>query len=709
MHPAAYYPFDPEPVRAEQADGLDPLIRLWILRILVPLGGMNDLLRHSFDTPNLLVKLGLPPESLDGTESAQRAKDAHTAVGRLWKRAERTAAKAAVPATLRSNIQRLQALLQLSPTECRILEFACLIHTVRDLDDAADHLGPLQTHKVQQVLERILDLPQADVKLALSPTGQLVRSGLLNVTGHGSSLLRVKLDLLGDHFADTMLASDVDPMALLKGVVIPSLPARLQLEDYPHLGLNLQMLTAYLQESLAQQKPGVNILLYGPPGTGKTELTRTLAQSMGCALYEASTEDEDGDPINGTSRLRAYRVAQRFLERRQVMILFDEIEDVFGGAHPSSFLSSLFQQFDKGQQNKGWVNKALEANPVPTFWLTNAIHMLDPAYIRRFDFVLEMPVPPLRVREKMAATALGARTDAATLRALASSEDMAPAVLTRATSVLQTLQTHIPAEQSNTALLQLVNNTLQAQGHARVKASDPSRLPDLYDPAVIHTDTDVAAMVAGIERAGSARLCLYGPPGTGKTAYARWLAQQLGRPLLVKRSSDLLDKYVGESEKHIAGAFRQAENDDAVLLIDEVDSFLQDRRGAARSWEVTQVNEMLTQMESYSGVFIATTNLMDGLDPAALRRFDLKVRFDYLTPAQAWTLFQRQCQALGLPEPDAVLRQNVQRLRPLAPGDFAAVVRRHRFQPLKHARDLLQALEDECALKSDHHAAIGFI
>ena len=93
--------------------------------------------------------------------------------------------------------------------------------------------------------------------------------------------------------------------------------------------------------------------------------------------------------------------------------------------------------------------------------------------------------------------------------------------------------------------------------------------------------------------------------------------------------------WVGGSEKNIAKAFKDAVDDKALLLIDEVDSFLQNRQGASRSWEVTSVNEMLTQMEQFPGIFIASTNMMHGLDQAALRRFDLKVRFDYLLPEQA--------------------------------------------------------------------------
>src|SRR5690606_31926520 len=117
-------------------------------------------------------------------------------------------------------------------------------------------------------------------------------------------------------------------------------------------------------------------------------------------------------------------------------------------------------------------------------------------------------------------------------------------------------------------------------------------------------------------------------------------------------------------------AFRQAEQQGALLLIDEVDSFLQDRRKAQRSWEASMVNEMLTCMESFPGVFIASTNLIDGLDQAALRRFDLKVKFDFLRHEQAWELLCRHCARLGLPAPPVCLQANMRKLDRLTPGDY---------------------------------------
>jgi len=166
--------------------------------------------------------------------------------------------------------------------------------------------------------------------------------------------------------------------------------------------------------------------------------------------------------------------------------------------------------------------------------------------------------------------------------------------------------------------------------------------------------------------------------------------------------------YVGGNEKNIAGAFAQAQEEGAVLLIDEVDGFLQDRRGAQRGWEVSMVNEMLTQMESFPGVFVASTNLMEGLDPASFRRFDLKVKFDFLRTGQAIELLRRHCADNALPAPTAADEGRLSGLQALTPGDFAAVRRQHRFRPVTSANAWVVALEAECDLKTGPKRAIGF-
>ncbi len=108
-------------------------------------------------------------------------------------------------------------------------------------------------------------------------------------------------------------------------------------------------------------------------------------------------------------------------------------------------------------------------------------------------------------------------------------------------------------------------------------------------------------------------------------------------------------------------------------------------------------------------MFIASTNLMDGLDQAARRRFDLKVKFDFLQPQQAWALLCAQCERMQLPAPSDAERAQLARLHSLTPGDFAVVVRQSRFRPVRSAASLIAALEAECAVKQGAGRSMGFV
>jgi transitional endoplasmic reticulum ATPase len=680
---------------------LSPTLELWILRILVPLGVHRSFVnQHDFSVDALAEALGLgdwiEPSGREFNPQAVRAE-----LRKKYQDAERKR-RVAGSSSLISNIARLQALVGLSETDCLVLEFAVSIHNDRLLDAAADGLGTLSTVKVFHVLSVVLDIPEREIRASLSPMGALARSGLVSVDRSGSNLLRGKLDLLSQKFADAISSSDADPVILLRDIVVAAGPAELELSDYGHVQPLLDVLRPYLKQALAVGRRGVNVYMHGDSGTGKSQLAKVLAQELGCELFEVASEDSDGDPVKGESRLRAFRAAQSFFAQRRALILFDEVEDVFHDA------DGFFLRKSIAQTRKAWINRMLEENLVPTLWLSNSIRGMDPAFIRRFDVVFELPVPPKRQRERILERSCADLVPVEARRRVAEAESLAPAVVTRAASVVRMIRDEVGDAKAASAFEHLIDTTLKAQGHGGLHQSEAVRLPGVYDPAFIHADADLAAVLAGLVASKSGRLCLYGPPGTGKTAFARWLAEQMGVVLVVKRASDLMSKWVGENEQNIAAAFAKAERDAGMLLIDEVDSFLQDRRGAQRGWEVSLVNEMLTQMESFGGVFIASTNLMEGLDPAALRRFDLKVKFDYLKPDQAAELLRRYCVDLGLalPQPGEIVR--VSRLDTLTPGDFAAVVQQGRFRALTSAAALVGALEAECVFKPSAKRAIGF-
>jgi len=224
-----------------------------------------------------------------------------------------------------------------------------------------------------------------------------------------------------------------------------------------------------------------------------------------------------------------------------------------------------------------------------------------------------------------------------------------------------------------------------------------------WNPALANTDIDLPRLeerLRASDQPPRLSFCLDGPAGTGKSAWARHLARQLGLPVAEKRASDLLSKWVGDTEQAIARAFADARAEGALLIFDEADSLLADRRNAARQWEVGQVNEMLTWMESHPLPFVCTTNLAESLDPATQRRFTFRIRFNWLRPDQlrlAW----RAHFAAPVPADVTVLEH-------LAAGDFANVARRLRALGQDDTPAILSELRRESEAKEGAARPIGF-
>ena len=675
-----------------------PIIQLWVLRILVNLNVHREFVNaHGVNHDTLSSMLDVDSSCIAFDVSTARDKLRH-----MLLKAEKQAGNTTISDSLSANLSRLAKLVGLNTSECRILEFAITIRAEQFLDDIADGLGLLSSLKLFRALAVILDLPEGEINIALSPQSLLSQSGLLTVDHSPNCTLGAKLDLLSYEFAELMLVSHADPTSFLRGTVSPASPGKLSLAHYGHIQPSIDILHPYLTAAIFNRRKGVNILLHGEAGTGKSQLARALAADLACELFEVSSENSRGNAIDGELRLRSFRAAQCFFAKYSALIVFDEIEDVFNDGDGLLGLNSI------AKKRKAWMNRMLEENALPTIWLSNCIYGMDRAFIRRFDMVIELPIPSKKQREGILKEECSDLIDSSTISRIAESDSLAPAVVTRAISVVRSIQHKIGKEKSSAALELLIGSTLVAQRHKPARNSDANRLPETYDPSFIHADADLASVADGIAQTKSGRLCLYGPPGTGKTAFGRWLSGQLDVPLLVKRASDLVAPFLGETEQNIARAFLEADQNGALLLIDEVDSFLQDRRGAQKSWEVSQVNEMLTQIESFSGIFIASTNLMDGLDQAALRRFDLKVKFDFLKQDQSKELLKRYCIQLAIAAPTEGQLHQLHRLDNLTPGDFAAVLRQSRFRPITSSGELIMALEAECRMKEGARASIGF-
>jgi SpoVK/Ycf46/Vps4 family AAA+-type ATPase len=204
-------------------------------------------------------------------------------------------------------------------------------------------------------------------------------------------------------------------------------------------------------------------------------------------------------------------------------------------------------------------------------------------------------------------------------------------------------------------------------------------------------------------------ILLSGPPGTGKTEFVKYLGETLKTKVVTCMGSDLLNCYVGETEQNIKKAFQRAADEKAILFLDEIDGLVQNRQMAHNSWEVTQVNEILHQMENFKGIMVGATNFVNNLDSAILRRFTFKMEFDFLSAEGKAIFFEKFFNS----KLNSEELQRLNTIQNLTPGDFRTI-RQSLFYLGEEVKNStrLQLLEQESATKkvffNKQEVKIGF-
>ena len=459
--------------------------------------------------------------------------------------------------TLDRNLDALCAALNLSEVDKKIIEFAVIVNEFAVLGEVFRPLGNMHIIAFYEVLGYIIGVPAAHVKEALHPESKLRQSNILEMRDRQDIRLDCVFRFFYIYFSTDMLNSQGDILEVFRSTFFKAGKSPLKFDDFRHIKVD----EAAIKSHILKADKGVNILLYGLPGAGKTEFVKMIAAELDRNLYEiASKSRYTDDNYSGEKRFLSLKTAGKVLNNERDIIMFDEIEDVFKGTE---------------RMSKALFNSTLESNNVPTFWITNDIDEIDNAYIRRFDMVIEFKIPPKFKRLEILKRYSNGQVSEELLKKLAKNRAITPALISGATKVVSNLS----CENKDETFKNLIKSSLKAQGFVTAKKKGKKdknkeiNLPQNYDVSLINASANLKELAKGIKESKNARLCLYGPAGTGKSAYAKFIVKSLNSKLIIKKASDLIDCYVGNTEKNIANAFKEAKDKNAVLVFDEIDSF----------------------------------------------------------------------------------------------------------------------------------------
>ena len=615
--------------RDQLMDGLDR-IRLLLERYIVrrpwprrnenPLEMLSDDLRWA------------NPNGIAARLTAQRA-------------AERRRAEAALFNEIELPVSQVQAAFSLSDLEVEFLLAAVAWQVDDGLSRAYsfawnDYLRIVPT--IGFLLDLVADGPESLASLRRSLfNGPLLRARLVHIVqpprgaDRADTLIHrhVRTDermlgwLLGEEVRDDGVGGleiviDREPSA-------PSLildePVRKSLENYPK----------YLRKSRKEPAP---LLLVGPTGAGKRTMACSLAIQLGlpflAARVEVETWDEQERQLKQDTRDRTLLEHLRIIARDARLLGalgYVELADpdtIFGRRHAAVVAEA-------------GTPLVIGVSDLPP-GLLDALGM---------PMVIDLRATTPETRQALWANALGDNIeDESVIPLLAATAGVTPAMIHRSVRLATEQQKFRPDGQKNTGLTyEVLERTTRLQvEHSLEQLADRVRVPGKWEDLIVQESTadsldeviafarqrrqvlDVWGLRSRIGYGTGLSVLFSGDPGTGKTFAAGLLAKRLGAELYRIDLSQVVDKYIGETEKRLGRIFDEAERAEAILLFDEADSLFGGRTAvgsATDRYANLEVNYLLQRMEDYEGVTILTTNFEAAIDEAFMRRLRFKVNF----------------------------------------------------------------------------------
>ena len=478
--------------------------------------------------------------------------------------------------------------------------------------------------------------------------------------------------------------------------------------------------------------PPKGVLLHGPPGTGKTLIAKAVANEVDATFISVSGP-EVVSKYKGDSEERLRAVFERAREEAPSIVFFDEIDSVApkredGGGMEDRIVGQLLSLMD-GLEARG---------EVIVIGATNRVDDLDPALRRggRFDREIEIGVPGVAGRREIldVHTRRVPMTDDVALDRLAArthgfvGADLESLVTEAAMSALRRAK----REGTPTAEIRVTRDDFETA----MASVDPSAMREYVSEAPTEGFESVGGLAeakATLERAVTwpltygplfeaadadppSGVLLYGPPGTGKTLLARAVAAESEVNFVRVQGPELLDRYVGESEKAVREVFDRArQTAPAIVFFDEIDAVATDRDRASNEVTERVVSQLLTEFDAVADnpnlIVLAATNRKDALDPALLRAGRLESHVEVPAPDEAARRAILDVHTREKPLDDAVDLDDVAaRTAGYSGADLTAVCREAAMLAVRAVADAYPGPEanehaDEVSLSADHFEA----